>query len=477
LPAAQRAAGLRSGPSGDLYPGLGRLIIIQVLDPSNGKILRELDEDDAGSVQAKAAAARDAARGWTRIAFDERRRILTAFGLRVERETERLAAILSSETGKPVSRASAELAELAPSLRDLLDAAARLPLSRALDRQGLVSESVALEPLGSIAFSSDWRFPYLEGGSVLLPALAFGNSLLYRPSVHTLLTGGEILRLMREAGLPEGVLQLVTGGNRAWLVETGIDGFFFNGSFAGGARMAQASAKHLISLQMQLGRKDAVYVREDADAESAAERIVGAVRSGLSRGAPERLYVHRGVYGSFLDAFVAAFDRVVFGDPADPATDVGPLPKAVLVDALDEQAREAVGRGAKALRGCRRLETPGNWFEPGVLVGVDDAMSVSREESYGRLFGICCVATDEEAAQRIDASEFGAAAAVFTGDPEAGRTFLEGLDCGMVFLNCVGRISSGLPSPVRGRSGLGLRGGIEGLQTFLKPKASRFDRS
>jgi acyl-CoA reductase-like NAD-dependent aldehyde dehydrogenase len=299
--------------------------------------------------------------------------------------------------------------------------------------------------------------------------------VLYKPSEYAALTGLHITRLLHAAGVPTDVMQAVVGAGDvgAALLEQRMDGLFFTGSHATGVRIAQALAPRLVKLQLELGGKDPTYVRADADAKAAAESLAdGAMyNTGQSCCSVERIYVHERLHDAFVEHFLAAVAGFKCGDPMDAATYIGAITRAAQLDVLEAQVADAQARGATLRCGGHRLPGPGNWFAPTVFTGVNHAMDLMREESFGPIIGIQQVASDDEAVALMNDTRYGLTAGVFTRDEARARELLARVNAGSVYWNCCDRVSPRLPWSGHGDSGIGLTLSTHGIQTFTRPKA------
>jgi len=449
--------------------------MLRVINPADGSLLREVAEDDAADIAAKFAAARASQPHWASRPLDERIAIGRRFaGLLAER-TEDLARTLTSEMGKPIRQARNELNAMQGRLAFFLDHVARATADEPLDPRDGVEERIAWEPLGVIANISAWNYPWFVGSNVFMPALLTGNAVLYKPSEHATLTGLAIGDLWRDAGLPSDLFAVIVGAGQtgARVLEQDIDGVFFTGSYATGRRIAEAAGPRMMRLQVELGGKDPAYVADDVDAAAAAAAIADGAfyNAGQSCCAVERVYAHHRVAPAFVDAFVAAVRAFKVGDPTDETTYLGPLARAGQLDVLEDQVRDAVAQGAKLLTGGARRGGAGWYFEPTVLAGVDHRMKVMREESFGPIIGIQEVAGDDEAVARMNDTEYGLTASVYTRDGERARRVLSQVNAGTVYWNCCDRVSPQLPWTGRRHSGIGSTLSVAGIRAFVQPKA------
>ncbi|MEO8143238.1 MAG: aldehyde dehydrogenase family protein, partial [Betaproteobacteria bacterium] len=360
---------------------------MKILNPADGSLLRELAEDDANSVAAKYARARAAQPAWAAIPLAERIGVIEKFKKLTEKRKDELARTLTQETGKPITQSRNELNALTGRIDFFLANVKSALAAEAVFADQNMREQITHEPLGVVANVSAWNYPYFVGSNVFVPALLAGNAVLYKPSEFAALTGLAIGEMLHAAGVPPDVFCVLTGAGATGtaLVEQPVDGVFFTGSFATGARIAAACAPRMVKLQLELGGKDPTYVCEDADVKTAAESLAdGAMyNAGQSCCSVERIYVHERSYERFVEAFAAAVKGFKSGDPMDETTYLGPLARAPQLAVLERQVADAVAKGAQLLAGGKRIARPGNWFEASVLSNVDHRMELMREESFG----------------------------------------------------------------------------------------------
>jgi acyl-CoA reductase-like NAD-dependent aldehyde dehydrogenase len=451
--------------------------MLRITNPADGSVIRELAENDAQAVAAKYARARAAQPAWAALALDERLGAIRRFRNLVEERKTELARTLTSETGKPIAQSRNELNALAGRIDFFLDKAqaALAPESVLEDAPGKLAERITHEPLGVVANISAWNYPYFVGSNVFVPALLAGNAVLYKPSEFASLTGLAIGEMLHAAGVPADVFSVLIGSGDTGklLADQPVDGVFFTGSYATGARIAAACAPRMVKLQLELGGKDPTYVCEDADVKTAAESLAdGAMyNAGQSCCSVERIYVHESIHDAFVTAFVAAVTSCKCGDPMDEAAYLGPLARAPQLDVLERQVADAVAKGAKLLAGGKRIARPGNWFEATVLSEVDHSMLLMREESFGPVIGIQKVSGDAEAVRLMNDTEYGLTAGVYTPDEARARRILAQIRSGSVYWNCCDRVSPRLPWSGVGHSGVGVTLSTYGIQAFTRLKA------
>lgn len=444
-------------------------------NPATLAVIAEVAEDTPALIAEKVARARAAQPAWAKTALSERLRALSLFRDAVQREKEELALLLTREMGKPVAQAKNELTALTARIDFFLLQTGEVMKDDLVFREAGLEESIALEPLGVIANISAWNYPWFVGSNVFVPALLTGNAVIYKPSEHATLTGQAIGRLLHAAGVPEEVFSVVVGSGDVGrvLIEQPIDGVFFTGSYRTGKKIAESVAPRFLKLGLELGGKDPTYVTADVDLAKAVESLAdGAMyNTGQSCCSVERIYVERAIYDAFTEEFARTVRSYRLGDPEDPATYIGPLARKEQLEVLEAQVKDAIEKGARLLTGGKRAERTGYYFEPTVLVDVRDDMRVMREESFGPIIGIAPVESDEEAVARMNDTEYGLTAGVYTKDRARAERILGSVDAGSVYWNCCDRVSPRLPWTGRRHSGTGSTLSTHGIRAFLQPKA------
>jgi acyl-CoA reductase-like NAD-dependent aldehyde dehydrogenase len=448
---------------------------MNVRNPATGATIAALRQDDANSVSAKYFAARASQPAWAATPLVTRLDAMRQFRDVLTSDVEQLAAVLTSETGKPIRQSKNEIKHLPARIDFFLAETERTIAARDVHNAAGMRERISLEPLGVIANISAWNYPYFVGGNVFVPALLTGNAVLYKPSEFAALTGLEIGKRLHASGVPSDVFSVVIGAGAVGseLIKQPIDGVFFTGSYATGQRIAREVGPRMLKLQLELGGKDPIYVREDVDVATAAASLAdGAMyNTGQSCCSVERIYVHRTIYEDFVSAFIKEVAEFKIGDPTADDTYIGPLTRAPQIELLERQVADAVAKGAKLRLGGARLPAPGQWFAPTVLTNVDHSMEVMREESFGPIIGIQKVANDDEAVRLMNDTEYGLTAGVYTKDQQQANQILSQLRAGSVYWNCCDRVSPRLPWSGVGHSGVGLTLSTYGIETFTRPKA------
>jgi acyl-CoA reductase-like NAD-dependent aldehyde dehydrogenase/uncharacterized protein YceH (UPF0502 family) len=448
---------------------------LEVRDPATGEVLRSVAITEDGEITQKVARARAAQPAWAARPYADRAAALRAFRDLLAAEAEECARITTSEVGKPITQSRNETSAVLERIEWNIEHAREVVGERTVTMDDSLVERITYEPVGVVAHISAWNYPYFVALNSIVPALLMGNAVCYKPSEHATLTGLRLVDLLHRAGVPVDVMHAIVGGGPtgAALVDADIDLVCFTGSYATGRRVAAAAAERLLRVQLELGGKDPAYVCDDVDAEEAALAIAeGAFyNGGQSCSATERVYVHEAVWELFVAALVDVVSAYRVGDPSDDATDVGPLARAEQIPLLEAQLADAQGRGGKVLCGGTRIDRPGSWFAPTVVVDVPDTAALMRDESFGPVIGVARVQDDADATARMDDTEFGLGAAVFTSDRSRAERILGALDVGNAYWNTADRSCVRLPWAGRRHSGLGTSMSESGVRAFVREKA------
>src|SRR4051812_973509 len=299
---------------------------LSITNPATGALILRIAADGPREVAARYAAARAAQPRWAATPMRRRIAAIEKFRELVVARTEALATTLTQEVGKPIRQSRNELKGLVARLDFFIGESARALREQKVlvDPAQNLEERISHEPLGVVANISAWNYPYFVGSNVFVPALVAGNAVLYKPSEFATLTGRHIADLLHAAGVPEDVFVPIIGGGTtgAALLRQPIDGVFFTGSYATGAKIAASAARRMIKVQLELGGKDPVYVCEDVDVATAAAAVADGAfyNTGQSCCSVERIYVHESIYPQFVDAFVAEVKTFRVGDPMDEST-------------------------------------------------------------------------------------------------------------------------------------------------------------
>jgi len=414
-------------------------------DPSIVEEIGRAPLMDASQVSAAVNRGRMAQPAWARLSYRERARFILHAREIVLDQLEDIAKLISRETGKPKSEAISM--EIVPTL-DLMQHFAH-NTRKLLDRRKIDlgqynfmarSSYIVYKPLGVVGIISPWNFPWATPLDEVVMALMAGNGVVVKPSELTPLTALKIADVFKQAQLPEGLLAIVTGDGStgAALVDAGVNKIMFTGSVKTGKCVAEAAAKHLTPVVLELGGKDPMIVLEDADLENAARAAIwGAFcNSGQACASIERCYVHESIAEKFTDLVVQETRRLKQDKASTDAIDIGAMTNERQLEIVEDHVSDAVERGAQVRTGGHRLENGGGWFhQPTVMTNVDHSMKLMRDETFGPVLPIMTFKTDEEAIRLANDSIYGLTASVFTRDIARGRRIAPQIDAGTVMIN------------------------------------------
>ena len=414
-------------------------------DPATGEEFGRTPITTPSEVLEAVNRARTAQPAWARLSYKERAKIILQARELVLAELEDIATLISRETGKP--RPEAISMEVVPSL-DLMHYFAtkseKLLRSSRVDiaLYGFMGRSsrIIYKPIGVVGIISPWNFPWATPLAEVVMALMAGNSVVVKPSELSPLTALRIGEIFSRANLPNGLVGIVPGDGAtgAALVDSGIGKIMFTGSVATGKRVAEAAAKHLTPVVLELGGKDPMIVLEDANISNAARAAAwGAFcNSGQACASIERCYVHDSIATLFIDKVVSETARLKQGPTTSDVIDVGAMTNERQLQIVEEHIRDAVERGAQVRIGGKRLKSNDGWFhEPTVLTNVDHSMMIMRDETFGPVLPIKTFKSEAQAVQLANDSIYGLTASIFTSDINRGRRLAKQIEAGTVMIN------------------------------------------
>lgn len=449
---------------------------MNVINPATEETIATLQEDTKSSLHQKLEILVNAQKEWAKRGLSERIKVIHQFDDLLEVEKERLAGVLTSEVGKPLQQARNEIDGARSRIQWMYSHAVKYLSDEEVVNSDDLKEIISYDPLGVICNISAWNYPYLVGVNVFIPALLAGNAVLYKPSEYASLTGLEIEKLLKRAGVPDGVFQVALGARETGelLLDMDFAGYYFTGSYRTGQHIYQRVAAKMVPCQLELGGKDPLYVAEDV-------KDIGAVAAGTADGAfynngqsccaVERIYVHEKVYDSYVSYFVKEVKSWKIGLPTEEGVYIGALTRKEQLEVLERQVQDALANGAVLLNGGKRVDGKGYNFEPTVLTDVSNEMKVMQEESFGPIIGIMRVKDDAEALRLMKDSVYGLTASVYTESLDRAKEILSQLDSGTGYWNCCDRVSAGLPWSGRKHSGIGATLSHQGLRAFTKTKS------
>jgi succinate-semialdehyde dehydrogenase / glutarate-semialdehyde dehydrogenase len=452
--------------------------VIAVEDPATGEVLTEVSDGDATDALAALEAAHRAQPGWATTPPRARGEILRRAFEAITASSEELATLMTLEMGKPLVESRAEIAYAAEFFRWFSEEAVRVGGDYRVAPAGGSRIVTLRQPVGPVLLITPWNFPMAMGTRKIGPAIAAGCTMVLKPSELTPLSSLALAQILIDAGLPPGVLNVVTTSSAAAttgpvIADARLRKLSFTGSTAVGQTLIRQSADQVLRVSMELGGNAPFLVLADADLDAAVE---GAMLAKMRNGgqactAANRFYVHRSLAGDFTEALAARMGDVSVGRGTEAGVGLGPLVNArqrskvvdLVADALDRGAVAVIGGGAAP-------EGPGYFYPPTVLTGISDDARLLREEIFGPVAPIVAFDDEEEALSAANDTEYGLVSYLFTRDLDRALHLAERLDSGMVGLNQ--GVVSNPAAPFGGvkQSGYGREGGAEGIEEYLEVK-------
>ena len=450
---------------------------LPVEDPATGETLCEVADATVADGDAALAAADEAFKSFRQVPPRDRSDILRrAYDLMIERADD-LALVMTLEMGKPVSEAMGEVLYAAAYLRWYSEEAVRINGRFQVAENGTNRVLTMQEGVGPCIFITPWNFPLAMGTRKVGPAIAAGCTCVVKPAKQTPLSMLAMAQIFQDAGLPDGVLNVITtndsnGVMTPLIADPRARKLSFTGSTEIGKRLIEQSAEQILRVSMELGGNAPFLVFDDADLDAAVD---GAMLAKMRNGgeactSANRFIVQESVAAEFTEKLTAKMGAMKVGRGTEDGVEAGPLIDQVAVDKVHELVEDAVALGATAHVGGSPVDGPGYFYAPTVLGDVPDGARITAEEIFGPVAPVRTFSTDEEAVAMANDTEYGLVAYVFARD--IGRAFrvMEGLETGMIGFNQGMVSNAGAPFGGVKQSGYGREGGHEGLEEYLETK-------
>jgi succinate-semialdehyde dehydrogenase / glutarate-semialdehyde dehydrogenase len=448
-----------------------------VEDPATGEALCEVADatpDDAKAA-LDAAVARQAE--WAATPPNERSAILYRAFEALNERADDLALLMTLEMGKTVAESKAEIAYSAEFLRWFSGEALRMDGYYKVAGNGASRVLVMRQPVGPCFFITPWNFPMAMGTRKVGPAIAAGCTMVWKPAQLTPLSALAFVQLLEEAGLPGGVLNLVTSSSSSSVAEPVISDprlrkLSFTGSTEVGRRLIEQSADNILKVSMELGGNAPFLIFEDADLDAAVEgAMIAKMRNiGEACTAANRFHVANSVAQDFTERLADRMGKLRVGRGTEDGVDVGPLIDDDQRGKVGELVEDALGKGAKAVVGGSAVDGAGYFYEPTVLADVPQEARLLKEEIFGPVAPVASFDSTEDAIAAANDTEYGLVAYVFTRDLKRALTVCEGLETGMIGLNQGMVSNAGAPFGGVKQSGIGREGGNEGINEYVETK-------
>jgi succinate-semialdehyde dehydrogenase / glutarate-semialdehyde dehydrogenase len=449
---------------------------VEVINPALGVAFARMSMLSRGQVAEAIGFAAQAFAGWKGLTAKARGEWLDRIADEVQRRREEIARAITAENGKPLAQSAGEVGMTIDHLRWFAEEARRA-YGRVVphwveNKRNLVIKS----PMGVVGAISPWNFPLVLAVRKVAPALAAGCPVVLKPARQTPLACVLFAECVDAIGLPPGVFQLVQGKaaeiGAEFLENPLCRKITFTGSTEVGQQLIRGAAERVKPLSLELGGHGPCLVFDDVDLEKAVEGVMMAKfrNTGQSCIAANRIYVQRGIYERFVEAFVARVKGLKTGDGMEPDVTIGPLIDEAALKKAAEHVQDAIRRGARVLCGGKRLERKGFFFEPTVLVEVAEEALCSCEETFGPVAPMYAFETEEEGIARANRSDFGLSAYAFTRDLSRTFRLMEGLEAGTLGINDGVPTATQAPFGGMKMSGWGRELGSEGMEAFLETK-------
>lgn len=446
------------------------------VEPATGHVIARIPDSDERDIENAVRAAKAAFPSWSPLPVAERSRLLLRLADLIERNLDELARIESRDNGKTVALAKRlDIPRAVANFRFFATAILHYA-SEAHPSDGVALNYTLRQPLGVAGLISPWNLPLYLLTWKIAPAVAAGNTCVAKPSELTPLTAQRLAELVRESGIPPGVINIVHGlGGKAGHALTShpdVPLISFTGGTVTGAKVATAAAPHFKKVSLELGGKNPNVIFADADLEQA---VTTSIQSSFANQGEiclcgSRIFVERSIHDRFVDRFVAATKQLRIGDPSEDATDVGALISAAHVEKVSGYVDLAKREGGTIVTGGRRVEGRGFFFEPTVITGLDCDCRVLQEEIFGPVVTITPFDEEAQAVAFANSTKYGLSATLWTRDLQRAHRVAAALDVGTVWINCWLLRDLRVPFGGMRESGVGREGGFESLNFFTEAK-------
>ncbi|MBE6184832.1 MAG: NAD-dependent succinate-semialdehyde dehydrogenase [Bacillus sp. (in: Bacteria)] len=453
------------------------LSVFPVINPATGEEIANVPNCSATEAKQSVDAAYAAFPDWSKKTAEERATLLLKWYQLIDDHKEEIGELMTREQGKPLKEAIGEVGYGNSFISWYAEEGKRIygeTIPASAQNKRII---VLKQPVGVIAAITPWNFPVAMITRKVAPALASGCTVVVKPAEQTPLTALKLVELAEKAGIPKGVINMITGNaeeiGKTWLEDDRVRKITFTGSTEVEKILMRGAANTVKKVSLELGGHAPLIVFEDADIDTAVSQAIASKfrNAGQTCVCANRLYVHQSIAQTFAEKYAEAVKNLKVGNGLDAETDIGPLIDSRAVEKVENQLQDAVSKGAEIKTGGKKISLgDGFFFEPTVLTNVKEEMLCMNEETFGPLAPISTFESDEEVIARANNTPYGLAAYIFTENINRAFKVSEKLEYGIVGLN------DGLPSvaqaPFGGfkQSGLGREGGHHGIEEYLETK-------
>ena len=454
-----------------------------VTDPASDKVFASVPDSGAGDARAAADCAAAAFGPWRARSARERAQLVKRWHALIVANTDDLARLISREQGKPFAEARGEVAYGASYVEWFAEEAVRTYGDIIPESVRGKKMMVLKEPVGVVAAITPWNFPLAMIARKIAPALAAGCTVVAKPAEDTPLTALALVRLAQEAGIPDGVVNMVTASREqtpgvvaAWMDDSRVRKITFTGSTAVGKGLARAAAATLKTLSLELGGNAPFIIFDDADLDAAVAGLMAAKyrNGGQTCVSPNRVYVHSAVYHAFADKLVARVAALQVGPATDPASQVGPMINGRALDKIEQHVADALEHGAELLTGGKRLQPAGTkgrtFYAPTVLGKANNTMKLAHEETFGPVVALFPFDDEAQVVAMANDTPFGLAAYFYSRDIARVWRMADQLETGIVGINEGALAAESAPFGGIKESGYGREGSRYGLDNYMHTK-------
>ena len=447
-----------------------------VLNPANESVLAFLPHATEKDLEDALESAQKGFKIWRDTPVQKRASILHKTADLIEERTNQISQVITLEQGKPLSEAKGEILRTIETFRWNAEFGIDNLEKRSVLRPNGLRQSVRVEPVGVALGLTPWNFPAFLPARKLAPALAAGCSMILKASEETPGTAVSLIRALSDAGVPDGVVNLVFGVpaeiSEKLFASTIVRKISFTGSVPVGKQLAGLASSGLKRCTFELGGHSPAIVCEDANLENSLSTLTAFKfrNSGQVCIAPSRFFVHRSHYNSFVNGFVDASHSQCLGNGLEEETTMGPMSNYRRIESMSDLVQDAVKCGAKLVTGGKRWGNVGFFWEPTVLVDVPEHSKIMQEEPFGPVAPITPFDSLDEVIEKSNSLQYGLAAYVFTQSDNTKELLVNSLESGGIAFNSAAPVPSDLPYGGLKDSGYGYEGGIEGVEAYLHKK-------